>query len=202
VFSPDGTQILVTAYSFDTGERGAYAIPVVSAPIGAGGLVARSTTLVASNDVADGALAPAIAPTATRISGTVGAFSADWAPAPIAPLCTITGTSRRDNLRGTTGDDVICGLGGNDVINGLGGDDTILGGDGNDVLVGGNGDDTLDGGSGRDTITGGRGADTMLGGDGGDLIIGTDAVRGNDVLDGGAARDTCRADRRDLVTNC
>lgn len=219
-FSPDGTQILVSAYAFDSGERGLYAMPVpAQAPTPLAAVPAINAALTAP------AAAPATAPTlaaaavATPLASTVGAFSADWAVA-FDPVCTITGTEGRDRLIGTAGNDVICGLGGNDMIDGRGGNDVLFGdagndtlvggpgkdilygGDGADVLMGGTGDDTLAGDSGRDRLDGGAGADRMEGGAGVDVLIGIDRVRGNDRLDGGAERDACAGDHRDVVVDC
>ncbi len=110
--------------------------------------------------------------------GTATASTTITIAAP-GPVCTITGTSRRDRLIGTERADVICGLGGDDVISGLGGNDQILAGDGNDVVDAGSGNDTVDGANGNDAIAGGTGDDRLLGGNGADW------------LDGGSGRDAC-----------
>ncbi|MBK1717224.1 PD40 domain-containing protein [Thiocystis violacea] len=190
-FSPDGTQIFVSAYAFDTGERAVYAMPAPSVPASSSAASARAAL----------AAATAAAAVATPLPSTVGALSADWA-VDSGPLCTITGTEGRDRLTGTPGNDVICGLGGHDIIDGRGGDDVIVGDAGNDVLDGGPGRDILVGGAGRDRLTGGPGADVMEGGAGVDVLIGIDRVRGNDRLDGGSGRDVCTGDPRDVLVGC
>ena len=59
-------------------------------------------------------------------------FPLRWAP--VAPGCTVDGTTGDDDLVGTTGTDYICGRGGNDVITGMGGDDVLVGGPGIDTV--------------------------------------------------------------------
>ena len=189
-FSPDGTQVLVSAYAFDTGERGLYSMPAPPVPAAS-----------SSGDGIAVALAASAASTPTPLAGTIGALSADWAAAS-GLACTITGTERGDRLVGTPGNDVICGLGGNDVIDGRGGNDILFGDAGRDVLTGGSGDDKLVGGAGRDLLAGGVGADWLEGGADADTLIGLDRVQGNDRLDGGGARDVCTADRRDSLVDC
>lgn len=202
VYSPDGSQITFSAYSFESGEQ-----VVVSIPSPAGALLAARAAVAA-------------VPGLTVLPGTTGALTNDWAAIGVLPNCTITGTVRGDRLIGTTGDDVICGLAGNDTIEGRGGNDTILAGPGNDVVDGGPGndvvrgdagndtlrgaagDDRLNGGAGRDQVTGGAGADLMFGEDGVDHLLGVDRVRDNDTIEGGAERDVCTADHDDTRTNC
>lgn len=204
VYSPDGTQITFSAYSFATGEYVVLSIPSPTVTPLAAGRMAAAADL----------------PGVTVLPGTAGALSHDWAAIGAAPMCTITGTERNDRLVGTTGDDVICGLGGNDTIQGRGGNDTILGGAGNDtvdagpgddvvrgdigndILRGSRGNDRLNGGAGRDQVTGGEGSDRMFGEEGIDRLLGADHVRDNDTLEGGAARDVCTADNSDTSTNC
>ncbi len=93
--------------------------------------------------------------------------------------CTITGSSKADNLRGTPGRDVICGRGGDDRLFGRGGNDRLLGGAGGDELGGGPGKDTLSGGGGDDILTGGPGVDRLDGGPGNNICDETEGTRAN-----------------------
>ena len=143
-------------------------------------------------------------------------------------ICTRGGD---DRVRGGSGDDSIEGGSGNDILRGNAGDDYVDGGErgccvvdantGDDLLFGGKGDDILwaadfgaaeiTGGGGDDEIHGLQGSDLLIGGSGRDVVTGgasddfiniVDGVRGNDTADGETGTDTCRADRRDVVTNC
>ncbi len=171
-FSPDGTLLMFTAYSFLTGENAVWTLPRPVLTPGAQNAVARTATNIT-----------AVAATPTKIAGTTGALGADWAVA-TSDGCTISGTPRADRLVGTDGPDVICGLGGNDTVFGRAGDDVIIGGDG------------------RDTLTGGAGADVLRGGAQSDRLLGVDGVRGNDKLLGEQGHDVCSADRGDVKTSC
>ena len=68
-FSPDGTQVLVSAYSFVAGERGLYSMPAPAAEAAANALATPTAAVPAL----------AAAAVATPLSSTVGALSADWA---------------------------------------------------------------------------------------------------------------------------
>jgi hypothetical protein len=103
-------------------------------------------------------------------------------------VCTITGSSIKDNLVGSkTAADVLCGQGNDDSLNGLGGNDVLYGGPGKDVLAGGKGDDYLDGGTEADTaafydsgVTGTLTA-SLVTGQATNAILGTDTMVMNTI---------------------
>jgi Ca2+-binding RTX toxin-like protein len=133
------------------------------------------------------------------------------------PGCTISGTTRNDELRGTDGRDVICtgrgddfieGMGGNDLIHaGPGSDlvdagfgaDTVSGGGGPDILLGEEGPDDLSGGPGRDDVRGGLGRDRIAGGSGNDRCLSAIDDRPGDDVIGGPGNDTADYDPGDDV---
>ena len=88
--------------------------------------------------------------------------------------CSITGTSKSDDLYGTSGEDTICGRSGNASINGGAAKRHPLWDPGNDTLIGG---------SGRDHLYG----------DGYDVLRGGDESPG-DYLNGGKGYDKCVID--------
>jgi Ca2+-binding RTX toxin-like protein len=103
--------------------------------------------------------------------------------------CTITGTSRSDQLAGTPGDDVICAGADDDVIDATqGGNDTIYGDAGHDRIATGPGEDTVYGDAGNDQIVAGPGDDVISGGLGDDRLI---AGPGADFSEGGEGHDLC-----------
>ncbi len=96
----------------------------------------------------------------------------------VGPICTIVGTSGKDNLNGTSGSDVICASGGNDKVDAGKGDDLIFGGGGRDLVRGGRGDDEMNGDAGKDRLFGAAGRDKLNGG------------KQRDFCNGGSGKDT------------